>query len=83
MIAEGENQMDTEEDKLETYSLKKVRDIDEINVNPRAELKRILEKNREVFERIGRIGCYEHEFMVKDTTPYCLREWPMPLAYKK
>lgn len=48
VITGRENQMDTEEI-LDLLIEEKVCDIDEINVNQSAELKRILEENREVF----------------------------------
>lgn len=43
-----------------------------------------MKENKEVFqEHPGMIKCYEHEFIVRDMTPYYVRDWPVLLAYKE
>ena len=47
------------------------------------ELENILYSNQQVFrEQPGRINKYVHRLKVTDTTPYCLKGWPVPLKYQ-
>ena len=40
----------------------------------------VLIKNHQIFrEQPGRITSYEHRFVVMDTTPYCMKGWPVTL----
>jgi hypothetical protein len=61
-----------------------VNQITTINQQQKQLLNEILENNREIFtETPGRISGYEHEIRVTDTTPYCQKGWPVPLAYQQ
>ena len=61
----------------------KLDETSRIDSKTKEELKRILNSNQQVFREMpGRINKYEHKLKITDTTPYCLKGWPVPLKYQ-
>ena len=68
-----------EEEKIETTIREKLEETTGISAQTKKELEDILFNNYQVFrEYPGRIARYEHRFVVTDTTPYCMKGWPVP-----
>jgi transposase InsO family protein len=77
--------MQTEEqDDVETDINKVVQEVNGITELQRSQLYKILMRHKEVFSsKPGRITCYEHQFRVTDSTPFCQKGWPVPIAYRQ
>ena len=62
----------------------KLEEITGVKAQVKKELEEVLRKNYQIFrEQPGRITSNEHKFIVVDTTPYCMKGWPVPLKYQK
>ena len=74
---------EAEEEGINNTIQEKLAETSGIGSNTKEELKKILEANKQVFREIpGRINKYEHKLTITDTTPYCLKGWPVPLKYQ-
>ena len=72
-----------EEEKIETTIREKLEETTGISSQTKKELEDILSTNYQVFrEYPGRINRCEHRLVVTDTTPYCMKGWPVSVKYQ-
>lgn len=69
---------------IESQIEEKLGEMEDMDQNMKAELKKILYQNQEVFsEKPGLITGYEHYFQVTDKTPYLQKGWPVPIQHQE